>query len=28
MNNNLWEMWECFIDDFGTEGQDWNTQVI
>lgn len=28
MNNNLWEMWEVFIDDFGTEGQDWNTQVI
>ena len=28
MNNNLWESWEVFIDDFGTEGQDWNTQII
>lgn len=28
MNNSLWEQWEEFLQPFGTEGQDWNSQVI
>jgi hypothetical protein len=28
MNNSLWEQWGEFIQPFGAEGQDWNSQVI
>ena len=28
MNNSLWETWETFIEDVGTEGLTWNSDVI
>jgi hypothetical protein len=28
MNNSMWEQWEVFIQESGTEQQDWNTDAI
>jgi hypothetical protein len=28
LNNNLWEQWDVFIQDVGTEEQEWNTDSI
>jgi hypothetical protein len=28
LNNNLWEQWDVFIQDIGTEEQEWNTDSI
>lgn len=28
LNNNLWEQWDIFIQDIGTEEQEWNTDSI
>jgi hypothetical protein len=28
LNNNLWEQWDVFIQDAGTEEQEWNTDSI
>ena len=28
MNNALWEQWEVFIEDVGTEGGEWNNETI
>lgn len=28
MNNALWEQWEVFIEDVGTEGAEWNNETI
>ena len=28
MNNALWEQWEVFIEESGSEGQEWNSEQI
>jgi 1,2-phenylacetyl-CoA epoxidase PaaB subunit len=28
MNNSMWESWEVFIQDSGTEEQEWNNNLI
>jgi hypothetical protein len=28
LNNNLWEQWDVFIQEVGTEEQEWNTDSI
>jgi hypothetical protein len=28
MNNAMWEQWEVFIEEAGTEGQEWNSDLI
>ena len=28
MNNSMWEQWEVFIEESGSEGQEWNSEQI